>query len=349
VTVTSPGLRGVRDRIRYNGKSVTDIQMMELARRISIAHSRLADYKPGTGYLSPSGLFIIAGVVYAQARNADVIVLEAGMGGISDEVSLFRPTVLAITKIFGEHVGVLGDTPSEIARDKAGVTTAATKAVVSLQQEDDVKQALLDTVSSRSNDRVKIEFVETGASSVPVSLLAEGLGRQNSELGCVAAQRLLTVSGYRTPEGNRLSQLLSSVALPGRCSWHDVPGTAVRLFADAAINRTGIAAALTEASKRWDTIDHVLVCIPDHKDMNGATVELGHLPVTYIRLTDKPRLSFTHPRPDGWSTADADNVDRGFLADRGERIVALGTGYFIARMLDLAEADTEQLFHVPGT
>ena len=38
--------------------------------------------------------------------------LEAGRGGRSDEVSLFPPTVAALTPIFAEHVGVLGDTPA---------------------------------------------------------------------------------------------------------------------------------------------------------------------------------------------------------------------------------------------
>ncbi|HEY2578945.1 MAG TPA: hypothetical protein VGI74_21780 [Streptosporangiaceae bacterium] len=323
--------------------------MTGLAQHISKAHGKLPDYQPGKGYLSPSGLFIIAGVLFAQAMKADVVVLEAGMGGISDEVSLFRPTVLAITQIFGEHLGILGDTPSEIARDKAGVTTPATRAVVALPQEENVKQALLDTVSSRSGDQVKIEFAETGASGVPVSLLAQGLGRQNSELGCVAAQRLLASGDYGTPEGNRLSRLLSSVALPGRCSWHDVPGTSVRLFADAAINRTGIAAALIAAGERWNAIDHVLICIPDHKDMDGAIIELSDLPVTYVRLTDKPRLSFTHTLPARWGTIDMKNVDHDFLTSLGRHIVALGTGYFIARMLDLAEASTERLFYTAET
>src|SRR5216683_1023190 len=147
VTVTSPGLRGVRDRIRYDGRAIPDQQLTHLAERVNEALGRLPKHVPGIGYLSPSGLFIIAGVLYAEVMKANAIVLEAGMGGASDEVSLFQPTIVAITEIFGEHLGVLGDTPVEIAADKASVATAITKAVISLPQNDDVAEALRGTVT----------------------------------------------------------------------------------------------------------------------------------------------------------------------------------------------------------
>jgi hypothetical protein len=43
-----------------------------------------------------------------------------------------------------------------------------------------------------------------------------------------------------------------------------------------------------------------------------------------------------------------DDVDRDFLAARGSRIVAIGTGYFISRILDLADVDTQRLFVPQG-
>jgi len=363
VTVTSPGLRGIRDRIRCQGRAVSDAEMTGLAGRLSDARARLPGYQPSAGYLSPSGLFIIAGMLHAQAVRADAVVLEAGMGGVSDEVSLFNPAVVGITKIFAEHLGVLGDTPADIARDKAGVVTAQTRAAVSLPQEGPVAAALSETVVTRSGSRISVEFAGTGASGIPARLLPASFGRANAELGCVAAQRLLDATGAGPPAGGLLSATLSSVVLPGRWSWHTVPQTPaphipaaqtsaaqtpVQLFADSAISRAGVCAALLEAYRRWDEIDRVLMCMPDHKDVAGAITELGDLPVTYVRLTDKPRLTFTHAIPPGWEAVDIGKVDHAFLAARGPRIVALGTVYFIARMLALADVDTERLFTPPG-
>jgi folylpolyglutamate synthase/dihydropteroate synthase len=348
VTVTSPSLRGVRDRIRVNGRAIAENDLTRLAARLDGARRTLPPYRPGEGYLSPSGLFIIAGVLHAQALDADMIVLEAGMGGASDEVSLFGPTVVGVTSIFGEHLGVLGDTPAEIATDKAGVVAAKTRIVVSMPQDSPVERAITSRVAAETGGLATVETIKPGASGIPAHLLPRGLGRFNAELGCVAAQRLLDVTGRAPPPGDRLQRTLSTVALPGRASWHDVPGTNSRLFADAAITRAGIAAALTEVFQSWDAIDHVLVCMPDHKDVAGTITELAGLRVTFVRLTDKPRLNFTQTLPPDWEIVDIDQMDRHFLAARGGRLVALGTGYFIARVLDLVDADTEQIFIPPG-
>ena len=42
------------------------------------------------------------------------------MGGASDEVSLFAARVVALTPIFGEHLGIIGDSVGEVAREKLG-------------------------------------------------------------------------------------------------------------------------------------------------------------------------------------------------------------------------------------
>ena len=349
VTVTSPELRNVRDRIRVDGRAVSEDDLAHLSMRLAAGRRALQRYRPGRGYLSASGLFTIAGVLHAAAVNAGAIVLEAGMGGASDEVSLFPPTVVAITSVFGEHLGVLGNTLTEIAADKAGVVAADTRAVVSLPQDPAVAETIASRVATVTAGRVCAETLEPGTGRPPGALLPAGLSRGNAELGCVAARRLLTAIDRHPPSAAVLADVLSSITLPGRASWHVVPGTPSRLFADAAINRTGVAAALQEVSRRWGGADRVLLCLPDHKDVSGVITELGELPVTFVRLTGDARLRFTHALPRHWEIVDAARLDRAFLAARGRKLVALGTGYFIARILALVDAGTDQIFTPPGS
>jgi folylpolyglutamate synthase/dihydrofolate synthase len=341
--VTSPGLRGNADRIRVDGVAISEHELAELGRRLQHAARSLPD-RHDDGYLSPSGLYILACVLRARAAGADAIVLEAGMGGVSDEVSLFAPTVLAITEVFHEHIGVLGDSPAEIAKNKAGIATAATSAVVSLRQSPPVTAAISATVAATTGDAVKTEVISSGASGVPGRLLPAGFGRMNAELGCVAARRLLDATTRPEISGDRLAKVLSSVVLPGRFSWHAVPGTGTTVFIDSAINRAGAAAALIEAYRRWDRVDHVVVCLPDHKDVPGVITELAGLPVTYVRMPTRPSLTFTHPLPDDWSVTDNTGLSRERLASLGERIVVLGTVYFTGWMLEMIGADTARLY-----
>jgi dihydrofolate synthase/folylpolyglutamate synthase len=373
VTVTSPGLRRDAERIRVDGAAVSEDELAGLARRLQRASRSLPSARDG--YLSPSGLFTLAGLLHAREAGADVVVLEAGMGGVSDEAGLFAPSVLAITEVFGEHLGVLGDTPAEIAADKAGVAARTTSAVVSLPQTPAVAAAIAATVAAAGAGRVEtIDLVRSGdpgigpltgtgggiptgsespagnpspacrtgddecATDPAAALLPQGLNRPNATLGCTAARRLLDAIGRPAPDGARLARVLASVRLPGRTSWHTVPGAT--LLIDSAIGRTGAAAAVREAYRRWDRIDHVVACLPDHKDIPGVLAELEGLPVTLVRMPDRESLRFTRTQ----ATVDAAGLTPEGLAALGERILVLGTVYFTGRVLDLIDAPTERLF-----
>jgi dihydrofolate synthase/folylpolyglutamate synthase len=355
VTVTSPGLRSDVERIRVDGAAVSDDELAGLGRRLHLASRSLP---PGhDGYLSPSGLFTLAGLLHARDAGADVVVLEAGMGGVSDEAGLFPPSILAITEVFGEHLGVLGDTPEEIAADKAGITAKTTSAVVSLPQTPAVAATIAATVAAAGGGHVETidiarvaeakNFIgsESPASPGPLenpnpsaALLPHGLNRPNAALGCAAAQRLLDAMGRPAPDGARPARILASVRLPGRASWHTVPGAT--LLVDSATGRAGAAAAVQEAHRHWDRIDHVLVCLPDHKDIPGVLAELRGLPVTFVRMPDRESLRFTRTR----ATIDAADLTPESLAALGGKILVLGTVYFTGRVLDLIDAPTERLF-----
>jgi dihydrofolate synthase / folylpolyglutamate synthase len=336
VTVTSPGLRGDDERIRLGGAAIGDEELTRLGRLVREAARSLPPRD--AGYLSPSGLFTMAGLLHARAARADLIVLEAGMGGLSDEVSLFPPAVLAITEIFGEHLGVLGDTPAQIAADKAGIAAATTSAVVSLRQAPAVGAAITATVAARTGRGVETIERDAPAPARGDGPFPPGLHRPNAVLGCFAAQRLLDATGRSAPAGDRLAKVLCSVRLPGRTSWHEIPGAT--LLVDSAVERAGAAAALAEAYRRWDRIDHVLVCLPDHKDADGVLAALGGLPVTRVRMPDRKSLRFTRT-PDA---VDAADLTRERLAAYGARILVLGTVYFTGRILDLVDAGTRRLF-----
>ncbi|GAA2132545.1 folylpolyglutamate synthase/dihydrofolate synthase family protein [Actinomadura napierensis] len=327
-TVTSPGLRTNRDRIRIDGRAVTEAELASLGARLGGAMAELGP--PADDYLSPSGLFTLAGVLHARRAGAEALVLEAGMGGRSDEVALFPPDVAAITPIFLEHAGILGDTPAEIAEEKCGVAGPGTR-IVSAPQTPEVAEVL-----------GPVEYIRDGG--VPADLLPAGLGRTAAATGVAAARRLV---GGDLPE-DRLREVLSTVVLPGRMSWHTVPGTATTLLIDSAIDGTGVAAALAAARDRWGEVDHAVVCLPDHKDLDGAVRALGDLPVTYVRLP-QPHLRFTRPLPAAWDAVGSGAVTPEALATLGHRVAVLGTVYFTGLVLDRIDASTERLFRPPAT
>ncbi|TKK87905.1 hypothetical protein FDA94_15165 [Herbidospora galbida] len=309
VTVTSPGLRTNRDRIRVDGVSISDGEQAALGARLASV-----SLPPSDGYLSPAGLFTLAGVLHAQDVEADYIVLEAGMGGASDEVSLFPAEVVAITEIFAEHLGILGDTVAEIAREKAGVITPETKWAVTLPQSPEARAEL----KARAGDRLR----EITPEATPWT--------RNALLGRSAAAHL--TSEEPTPV---------SVRLPARFSHHDIGST--RLIIDSPITGAGVQMSVDRALAEWGDIDRVLLCLPDHKDLDGAIEALKGLPVTFVRLPDT-HLNFTRALPPDWDVTDVDTVDAGYVEALGEKVLALGTVYFTGHLLDNLDIPTDRLF-----
>ncbi|MUL41169.1 hypothetical protein FZ103_08240 [Streptomonospora sp. PA3] len=344
VTVTSPGVTGPRDRIRFNGAAIGDGGLARLAAELGTAVRRLPP--PRNGYLSPSGLFLAAGALHARERGADVLVLEAGMGGASDELSLFDPVAIALTTVFGEHLGVLGDTVEQLAAEKAGVAGPGARAFVHGTLDAGAEAAARAALAARTAGRVPPERLRPGASGLPARLLPEGLGRPAAELGYTAARRLLAATARAEPPPARLHEVLSTVRLPGRLSHHRVPGSDTELIVDSAVDRAGVAAALDHARRHWGEAggaDHVLVCLPDHKDVAGAVAELAGLGVTAATLPDA-HLEFSAALPRHWGRVRAQEVTPRLLAGLGRRVLVLGTVYFTGRVLEAVAADTESLF-----
>ncbi|MFC7330013.1 hypothetical protein [Marinactinospora rubrisoli] len=343
VTVTSPGLRGNRDRLRINGAAVDEGTLAKLADELAAAIARLP--APEDGYLSPSGLFLAAGALLARARGADVLVLEAGMGGRGDELSLFAPRVVALTTVFAEHIGVLGDTVEEIAWEKASVAGPATEIFVHLPLRGELGAIARRAVRERTSGRVDPERVRPQSTGLPASLFPRGLPRLSAELGCLAAARLLTALHRGAPAPLRLRAVLETVTLPARLSHHRVEGTETEVVIDSAIDRAGISAAVAHARQQWSDIDHVLLCLPDHKDVDGAVLELGAFPVTTVVLPDE-HLKFERPLPPAWRRITMAELTAEGIASLGTRVLVLGTVYFTGRVLELVGADTERLFTV---
>lgn len=345
VLVTGPSFRSYRERVRVDGVSVTEAVLHSLGEALDNARLALPPAGEGGGYLAPSGLFLIAGLLHARSLGADVCVLEAGMGGHRDELRLIGPETVALGRVFGEHLGVLGETVPEIAREKTLVAGERTRALVSLPQTPEVLPVVARALAEATGGRVSPEVVDPTVEGTepPVGLRPAGLSAASGVLGATAATRMLkTLERPRaTPE--RLCSVLGTVHLPARLSRHFVPGTPTEVVVDSAIDPVGITTALTHARGLWHGVDHVLLCLPDHKDVSGAVAALKGVPVTAVRLPES-HLRFEHDLPGQWKRVDVEDLSPASVSALGERVLALGTVYFTGRMLEILDAPTDRLF-----
>lgn len=110
---TSPHLIRYNERVRLNGRDVTDTQLCQAFAAIERVRDGIALTYFEYGTLSAVWLFM--------QQNVDVMILEVGLGGRLDAVNAFTPTCSIVTSIDLDHTEYLGDTREAIAFEKAGI------------------------------------------------------------------------------------------------------------------------------------------------------------------------------------------------------------------------------------
>lgn len=110
---TSPHLLDFRERIRINGKMISESDVVTFC---NIIRSQEWNVTPSFFEIT----FAMA-LWYFQRNNCTLCVIETGLGGRLDATNIIQPLISVITNISLEHTQFLGHTLSAIAGEKAGI------------------------------------------------------------------------------------------------------------------------------------------------------------------------------------------------------------------------------------
>lgn len=142
---TSPHLTRINERIRVDGKEISDDDFAGLHGEVD----RVAEGLVAEGKLPwhPSFFEMMTAIAFAYfARGKiDIAVLEVGMGGRLDATNVVEPLVSVIADISLDHQKFLGDTVTEIAREKVGILRPG-GVVVTLPQQPEANDVIGNTI-----------------------------------------------------------------------------------------------------------------------------------------------------------------------------------------------------------
>lgn len=112
----SPHVSSFRERMQINGGLISEQEVVDLLPTI---------YGLCKRHDIPATFFEITTALafsFFHTRNADVVVLETGLGGRLDATNVIKsPAIAVITSIGLEHTRILGDTVELIALEKGGI------------------------------------------------------------------------------------------------------------------------------------------------------------------------------------------------------------------------------------
>lgn len=298
---TSPYIETFNERIRYDGADISDEDLEYYGQKVvSAAEAMVAD-----GLDSPTEFEVVTAIafLYFADRQADITILEVGLGGIGDSTNVVKsPLASVITSISYDHMAQLGSSLAEIAVNKAGIIKTGCPVIANVPQRDAAKiiarkayamgSRLYDISGIRAavsdetpfSQKVSMELYEKSYSDVEISMV----GRHQAEnlKTALATLEILRKSGAVKLDREALYEGLKRARQPGR---FEVISKDPLVIIDGAHNEAG-AQALQEtmaqhfagkkillvagilADKEIDSIvkfltkitDHIIVTEPDN-------------------------------------------------------------------------------------
>jgi len=267
---TSPHLLRINERICLNGQPIPDEAFAAAYDRVTTAATALVATSALPHLPSFFETMTAMAFDFFSSSNAEIAVLEVGMGGRLDATNIVEPILSVITDIDIDHQKYLGNTIAEIAYEKAGILRPSVTAVT-LPQHPEANQVLgerMTALGSRAVSAARNMASLSPASSMlvhtspletqfrlsvlcnEVEIVSPLVGRhqlRNLALAITAAEELAAQGLHITPESIALG--VRQTCWPGR--FQRLPATADRpeVIIDVAHNPAGawaLRSALTE-------------------------------------------------------------------------------------------------------
>jgi dihydrofolate synthase/folylpolyglutamate synthase len=289
---TSPHVGALEERMVVDGTPPSAAHFVDLVNRLIDPIERMdrAADGPGPTYFE---LATALGWLYFRDRQADLAVLEVGLGGRLDATNVCDPYVSVITNISRDHTNVLGNSTAEIAGEKAGIIKPGVPVIsgVSAGSAGDVVEAVCRRHDSPiyrlghelswrrlSSDDSRTSLSKIAAQGHPIDVETpwgkwsdltvplRGDHQADNATLAVAATTLLRQKGVRIP-APAVAAGLSGVRWPARI---EVLGTRPTIVVDAAHNWASTNALLCTLDQDFGTASLRILVFAATRDKDVA-------------------------------------------------------------------------------
>ena len=146
---TSPHLKDFRERIKINGKMISQNQVIEFVKKNKTEFEKIN--------MSFFEYTVAMAFDYFAESQVDIAIIETGLGGRLDSTNIISPELSVITNIGYDHTNLLGSKLEQIAKEKAGIIKKNTPVVIGRKQEKIINDIFKITAY---NKKSKIFFSE---------------------------------------------------------------------------------------------------------------------------------------------------------------------------------------------
>ena len=277
---TSPHLVDFRERIRINGKPVSESYVIDF-----VANHR-SFFEP----LHPSFFELTTAMAfnYFAEEKVDVAIIEVGLGGRLDCTNIIYPDLCLITNISFDHVQFLGDTLAKIALEKAGIikagipvvigeTTPETKPVftqIALEKNAPIHFAEEEQFLLSNQINVQGKRIYQTVDYADLEGELGGLCQIKNSNTLLSAIRILQTIGYSINESHvreGFAHVCTLTGLMGR--WQTIQHNP-KMVCDTGHNKGGIQYIVEQLSVQTYHHLHMIIGMVNDKDITGVLAML---------------------------------------------------------------------------
>lgn len=351
---TSPSLVCVNERIRMNGRMISDSELEGYIPVISKAQENIGRLFGGFERITA------ASMLYYIDNNVDIAIMETGLGGRYDTVSAVEKLILAsITSIDMDHMVMLGDTLGQIAREKCGIMRQNVSAVVHSQKPEaenvinECAQQLncnlihtrdVQIISAKSSDGCEHIIVNANGKQYNLNINLEGEYQRENAVNALLCALELRKLGYNISD-NDIEEGIAVSHWEGRLQKINIDGIKSAVIIDGAHNPHAMKAVADHyITKYGDKKSIVLLSVMADKDIDGVLDNVARFAnkVVCVAVTErscKAQQLAELAKKHNIEAIYADSVAQGLkMADElsnGRDFYALGSLYLAGNLLSM--------------
>ena len=274
---TSPHLKDFRERIKINGKEISEDFVCTFIEKHKSYFEK--------GAFSFFEMSVGLALDYFVKEKVEIAIIEVGMGGRLDATNIITPLVSVITNIGLDHTQFLGNTLESIAFEKAGIIKPTIPVVIG-EYTPETKPVFL---SKAKECHSKIYFAsDLLAETFPSDLIGD-YQTHNKKTVLKTIEVLNCQNDYTITENNSKSGFLNVVrntGLQGR--WQQL-GESPKVICDTAHNKNGLEIVLNQIQKETFGKLHIVLGVVNDKDLNEILPLFPKKAIYYFCKPNLPR------------------------------------------------------------
>ena len=258
---TSPHLISFNERIRVNGATITDEEIISFMKHV----------EPAINEIKSTFFEVTTAMAFYHFNDndVDVAIIETGLGGRLDSTNVVNPSLTVMTPISLDHRDILGSTIEKIAKEKAGIIKRGVPLITAnqvnnvskiLEKRTREKESVMHTCPNPESVKLSSDGTsfEVYGNNFSTPLIGEHQA-QNAALAMATIKLFNPKISYET-----IGKGLRNVYWPGR-----LQQVSDKIYYDVAHNENGVKSVLSNLSRMFPTSKfYGLLCLKGDKEID---------------------------------------------------------------------------------